>query len=295
MPLYTDAELEKLLNDTAIDGVPFDGIGSSGLGDLSDLINAITTGTISEEIGDFLEDGLTKFGARYRGPNLHFYTDHAPQESGDEYFEPKKLYFYYLKFDENGALICRVFSDEINKIGAKTGPDIEDRIKTEIKTKISIWLKAPLCQREINTNDLEALTLDNIGWNKPCYLAFMLDAEGWELFQSHSGNNAIHFSKQPTVGGQATCSNKFNCFCNSFIDTVNGSRPILFVANRHISNTTGQPRKDYDTTKDLYKFDLFYRVSTNPKTYSDPENPTPETEKKLTLIIDPTGTNFGPP
>lgn len=296
MPLYTDQELQDLLNNTSNVEVPFEGGEPFGGFNMSDFIETLNLVNISEEFGDILEDSLTKFGSRYRAPNLHFYTQRTPQEIVSHPFEPKKLYFYYLKFDTDGSIISRIFSDDINPTHLQTSSNNLPTIKQQMNSKITYWLaNNPTGQTNINQNGLESLTLDNIGWNEPCYLAFMLDAKGWDFFRSSDSHNALHFSKQPTTGNRTTNSNKHQCFCNSFIDSQIGPRPILFVENRHISATTGEPREYDDPTRDLYKFDLFFRVSTSPKTYIDPQNPSDETEKKITMIIDPTGTNFGPP
>ncbi len=306
MPLYTDKELSDLLtldSDTNKANVPLAGNATSSLIDLiKDLIPSNFT-INNEEMGDILKKLLLTIGGRYEASNFHHYTEYPPNEKVSHPFKPEKLYFYYFKFDTNGALVSRVFSANINCNSNYTDSGHINEIKNEILGQVKIWLNnKPLDQQSIGKGELESINPDEVIWNRPCYLAFMLDEEDWSFYHHENKNHALHFSKQiiPSQIGEIetkgeSCSNKHKCFCNSEIIKPSKEHSILLVENRHISCATGEIRKYNDKNPDVYKFDLIFRVSTSPKTYIDPQNRTPETEKKITMVIDPTGTNFGPP
>lgn len=314
MPLYTDAELEKLLNDSYNNntkGVPWNSSERPSPIELLEWLKSLFTGSAKEEFGDGLKKLLLRFGARYEAPNFHHYTEYNPNMSVQSTFVPKKLYFYYFKFDHNGALISRVFAADINTNKKEVGGENGKEFDAEIIDKITSWVSNnPENQCAPSKNDLIEINPDKVLWREPSYLAFMLDEDTCEFHQSGS-NNALHFSKQVLpefievmdhknkieTNGE-TCSNKHKCFCNSRILNSKSLRPILLVENRHISFRTGEIRCENDDSYDIYKFDLLFRVQTSPPTYPNDlprDQQKPENSKKLTMIIDPTGTNFGPP
>ena len=306
MPLHTDEELDDLLTrDKGTDkaNISLAGIETSSLIDLIRNLTSSNFNINNEEIGDQLIKLLLTVGGRYEGPNSQLYTEYPPNEMVSHPFKPEKLYFYYFKFDTNGALVSRVFSANINTNSNYTDSDHINEIKNDILDRVKSWVdKNPIGQQAIGKGDLKYINPDEVIWNRPCYLAFMLDEEDWSFYQHKNKNRTLHFSKQiipRQIGDIQTtgesCSNKYKCFCNSEIIKLSKKHSILLVENRHISYATGEIRKYGDENPDVYKFDLIFRVSTSPKTHIDPQNRTAENEKKITMVIDPTGTNFGPP
>ncbi len=303
MPLYTDEELQELIEDAENEQLP-----SINIDEIIEFASSMDFNFPNDRVDELTERYRFRCSKKYIGPNLQTYRGCPPSHEKKGKYKAEKLYFYYMKFEESGALKSLVFSKDM------AFSDNENDIKNDITKQIDVWLNTindPNTNPDANTSVTSYPS--EIQWNKPCYLTFMLDNEDWKFFYSkryRTGangltkvNDSLHFPENENNGIKYRRNNN-HCFRNSFEITTNGNnKKVLCVENHHTKYSNGKPR-EYITTSngevrsdppDHYKFDLFFRVSTSPKTYIDPQNPSNDTEKKITMIIDPTGTNFGPP
>ncbi|MEP3052007.1 MAG: hypothetical protein ABJP48_04605 [Erythrobacter sp.] len=238
----------------------------------------------------------------YPGPGGRTYPVLAPwtpRKRPDPADRAKTLYFYYLKFGEDGSLKS-YFSQ----------PDIPSRgdILSEIDTLVTSEINSA---RELPTS--QSVNIENREWSKHSYIAVYLDNSAWELIdvsaqllvldaegkpaepiagKGNARSSSLHFPVAEVGShGEMKKSLRNRTFFNAMNRTVTlqeGDARYLLVENLHLDPKNGRPRKKPSNGSNLpdddYKFDVFYRVAI--------PNSNPGT--KLTMIVDPAGRNLGP-
>ncbi len=185
----------------------------------------------------------------------------------------KRIYFYYIKFDSNNRLICREYEFP-SKNGLEHSEDIGEALLMEtLERYLDDVSNAPLtCE--------DSFGFDDVKWHGPSYLAFLFDEDGWDYLKNSKGvYDALHFQNFDKYWHNKT-------FYNAKVLTVSEKR-ILICENYHfkaLPSGQGPARRENDKGDD-YKFDIYL---TAPLCSRD-------ADRKTTIVIDPTGTNFGPP
>ncbi len=134
---------------------------------------------------------------------------------------------------------------------------------------------------------------DDTKWEGPSYLAVAIDAEGWDFFDEKRGgkyvNKSLYFSEaDPSDEARSVSHCKNATFFNAVTLREGVDLPILQVENHHLKYGTKRRRETTDRDDwDHYKFDIYFQVGVEP-----PAGGTDE--RKLTMVIDPTGKNTGP-
>lgn len=189
----------------------------------------------------------------------------------------KGVYFYYMTFDSaTSSLISYVYHDADKVADART---------------LNAWIE------DARQGGKGAMTRnpDDVEWKGPCFLAFAMDAKGWS-FVDEAGtdrrvNKSLFFHEVDLPHGTSKIPHRKN-------ETFFGARtlgpkadgtllPVLVVDNHNMKYGTSRSRRAGDEP-DHYKFDIYFHVGFNPPIGKGAD------EKKLTLVIDPTGKNTGP-
>lgn len=167
-------------------------------------------------------------------------------------------------------------------------------------------------KNEISSVDLEKIAKDlaidarngvephevgfkNMSWDNPCYICFMMDAGDWEFHFADEGKtsiDALHLSSR--IGGYYANRTFYNGSHYNFNLAAPGDAPInrtvLWCENHHLTGgLENRPRENGDAPEN-YKLDLIFRVRHDPPLY-DPNGQ----ELRETVVVDPGGTNTGPP
>ena len=259
-----------------------------------------------DELVEFLEGRFfgrtekTKFDAKlaidefleikkYRGPNLRIYPGKPTyNQPGQVKQDIEWLYFYYFAFDKKNRLFCKFFSEKLQTKNIFPESRIIYLID-DARKLVSLAQSDPV---------------DNVKWEHPSFMVFMLDTEGWVFFEEEKSDEQSAYLHQRTrVENHSLCFAEYDNFKKNqsffnaetievFPNSENGK--ILVATNYHVDPRNNRPRRrDANGNKpdpDDYKFDLFFRVGLA----SPGGRPPVDTEPFLTLIIDPSGKNTGP-
>jgi hypothetical protein len=205
---------------------------------------------------------------------------YATVPTGYEAQAMQGTYFYYFAFEPPSmAAICYIFESKENATSAD----------------YNRWIAEARRKRE---KGVASDSPDDVEWNRPSYLAFTLDAENWSFFDEKKGkkriNKSLYFNKVTLPkGGNRIEHRKNTSFFNAEtlqpgVDGVD--LPILQVQNHHLKYGRKRRRRPDECDKwDHYKFDIYFRVGFQPPLTDENGD-----ERKLTLVIDPTGKNTGP-
>jgi hypothetical protein len=191
--------------------------------------------------------------------------------------EPHVVYFYYLRFDTDGMLTtaCKAYTD---------GPDPDrpapnariphDRVPAIIK-----WLA--LKARKPGT--FPAADLDNMRWDHKSYIAFFVDETSWQLHKRPDGKSAVVFNTNGSAGPNLSFFDAADVDVEMPISgtTRVDTRTAIYFVNHMKRDAEGNDLRDEDQP---FQFDMFFNV-----TFAGA--PT----LKTTVILDPGGTNDGPP
>lgn len=194
-------------------------------------------------------------------------------------FTPHVLYFYYMRFNSDGKIHIthQLYTDGPDPSRpVPNAPIPHDRVPDIIKT---LALRA----RPTGGGVFPYADLNNLVWDHKSYVAFFVDEKDWRLHRRSDGKAAVAFNVNASGGPNLSF---FDAKDELFEMPITGSadtdfRSAIYFVNHMKTNAEGDDLPDEDQ---LFQFDMYFDV-----TFSG------SPDLKTTVIIDPGGTNNGPP
>lgn len=194
----------------------------------------------------------------------------------------KRTYFHYYSFDPAS----------MQAISYLYQHDGEDPVTAE---QYNEWIADARTKRARGEPSIDP---DDVSWDGPAYLAFVMDVPGWSYFEANEGNTCVNKSlcfDKVTLRkhGKDVEHRKNTTFFNAITlphkDPDGADLPILRVENHNFKYGERRPREIRDRDQaDHYKFDIYYRVGLTSSRAGEDEG------RALTFVLDPTGKNTGP-
>jgi len=238
---------------------------------ITSFSNFLPPENFEEKTTEFLESN------RYQGPGPWEYNGRPPSGPGGPSFDPAMLFFYYLQLDHTGALRLGVYK-EVTK-----GKLTDRQLKSLVES---------LAQKGRNGLAPDFNNFEKAEWHGPCYIAFFLDVESWNYHYQEGKNFSLHFidRKENQIGThpQYHANETFHNARDLTFDLEGSNKKALLVENYHMiaDGTRRRGTGPVEDDPESYKFDIYYQVKLR-----QPDG----SQKVVDIIVDPTGTNFGPP
>lgn len=196
-------------------------------------------------------------------------------------YTPHCVYFYYVRFDHNGAL-------RVDHYFYIDGPvdDPSEWKQIDYDDMPDIIAKLARNGRPDTYKDPPKLpqhNFENIVWKRRCYIAIFVDEANWKLHKRANGAGAIVFN---TDKGSTPNSSFFDAadIEIDMSDTGDGSdmRSAIYFVNHLTCETGGSV--GHEQNRSEYIFDVYFDVA-----FADPA------AEPAKIVFDPGGTNQGPP
>lgn len=193
---------------------------------------------------------------------------------------PKCLYFYYLRLEPEGTItIWKHFWSHTDRDDPTKRIPIEPRDLPGIIEERAIFARA---------NPPSATNGVGVGfgdtWKYRSYIILFVDEDSWKFHEKGDAKDPVVF----LVGDGKTPNHSFYDADDYIIKMDNPNPNITKKINctsvAMINHMKDINEDDLKNQSEVYHFDLFFEVAS-----SSPNTPT------ITVIIDPTGTNQGPP
>lgn len=191
----------------------------------------------------------------------------------DQFEAPTSLFMIYMKFDEFGKLAVRQlrFDDfDFPANGGRTLDEAETDLLAEARAAIGAHLEGSNFQGMI--------------WQRPYFITFVIDNEGWEFYWGEGLHEAIRFLERKDAAHDVKIYEKENhTFFDAKEDIALASLGDAFrVANYH----RDQNGPIIGKVKREYCFEIYLKAI-----FKDAGGP----DTHITVLIDPDGQNQGPP
>lgn len=191
---------------------------------------------------------------------------------------PRFIYFYYLTLGDDNKL-------RVDHYHYNMGPDLKNPVEWDPIPHDKVPPILDELTRQARPGGggvpLPDHNFQNVKWTRRSYIAFVVDEPSWNLHKRSSGNSAVVFNVDKP--GEPN---------HSFFDALDievrvatsargfDTRSGVYFVNHMTKDSEGTP---LDRSETMF-FDMYCAVN-----YDDPFA-TP-----VTVIVDPTGTNQGPP
>ena len=201
-------------------------------------------------------------------------------------FNPKKLYFYYIKFEDGVLKPLRCFESCTETDVAAKEVEILDHIRNRRFDRLSNILGMDLNETTFIDNRASATAMA-----EHSYLTIYLDNEDWELAWDPQTNSVplILFNVKKATSPGKPFKENYSFFTPIRVDQGRGQgvRIRNYMATnklgQQIPSAGGGPRK-----YDKYTFDIYVKAPMADITTNAPK------ADKFYMIIDPDGQNQGP-
>lgn len=201
-------------------------------------------------------------------------------------YTPWTIFFYYIRIDTDGKLrVDHYFYPEGDPAKYYETPpngwsEIHPNDLPEIVEKLAINARPSTTIK--NPPKLPDHNFNNIVWQRRSYIVFFLDEEHWHFHKKGNGNSAIFFNE----GKESTPNHTFYDGMDLTINMPDGAggttpRSAVAMINHMKENEKGDIL--YNGSQ-KFVFDIYLRV-----VFAQPD------PNRLTVILDPGGTNQGPP
>jgi hypothetical protein len=225
--------------------------------------------------------------------DLHGYSIYERREFSDQWPEPKRIMFIYMRVNKNQTLVVDQYVDQIRD--GETIETAENRLLKNARP-------GPSDGSKIKDPDRWAIEFDEVsfGW-EPCYVSFVIDEEHWK-FHPWPGNEfeeTVVFRKNKLLmkpdatGALQPVEYEFLpnwSFFNFERGNIYGRQSIRFVNFMRIDEE-GSPLPEKPVVDDPaelpkweYCMDIYVAA---PYTYTEGQRP----DKWLTLVFDPPQNN----
>lgn len=243
---------------------------------------------LQEKLTDFvkLQNNLTDVIYHHK-----FYLNDHPATHRKKDPDLTRIYFYYMKFNKKNKIACKEYIFPKASTPHKTHINESDML-----TQITKFL-GKARNDKIKCNDSDGF--HEIKWRGPSYLAFVFDEKDWDFLVKEKDDkteacDGLHFRNLEGFSNNKTF---YNAKIIEICPEKGRRKKVLICHNFHYKapgqthpadkNTPPRPRRNNDET-DRYKFDLYLKAPVCAQG-------TQAGKTQETIIIDPTGTNFGPP
>ncbi len=281
MPLYTDEELQELIDNSHFPYVD----------DLDNLNKNLN------KFADKIQNNFTDVIYHHK-----FYLNDHPATYREKAPDLTRIYFYYMKFNKKNKIVCKEYI-----FPKPCTPHTTHIDETEMLTQLRKLL-GKARKEKIKCNESDGF--QGIEWRGPSYLAFVFDEKDWDFLTKEKNDKTVicdglHFRNLEGFSNNKTFYNakiieicpkkghrKKVLICHNFHYKAPDQKPITDQnmedgVETKSEKDTGNPRtQNHDP--DRYKFDLYLKAPVCTQTSK-------EGKTQETIIIDPTGTNFGPP
>lgn len=198
-------------------------------------------------------------------------------------YVPHCIYFYYVRIDNNGKLRIDHYLDADGPLDDPTQwrpipySSVPERLHAlAINGRPGTEVKDP--------PKLPNHNFDGIKWRRKSYIAVFLDEVNWRFHTRDGGKAAWVFKAEPPMTPNHSFFDAKDVkltLPNSFTGRTD-SRSALYFINHMKRNEAGDDLIEGD--EQVFEFEMFLKVQ-----FAE------ATTNTLTVILDPTGTNQGPP
>lgn len=223
----------------------------------------------------------TRLSERQRGTNHDVYDKRLKLKYPWQPFTevPKILYFYYVRVNNNGTLYV-TFQEYAD------GPDPNNPTPNVPIPYVNMEnIVKILASRARPTGGSMGVAVDlgNMVWDHKSYIALFVDEANWRFHKRDDGKAAIVFNVSDTTEPNVSFFDAEDLEIEMPINDGSSTtdiRTAIYFVNHMKANTDGDDLQD----DQKFKFDMFFDVDFT-------GNP----HLSTTVIIDPGGTNDGPP
>jgi hypothetical protein len=246
---------------------------------------------MNKALATFIEEfeASQRSGDPAAGDNDSIYDQKLKKDKPKFRYKPRCMYFYYVRLEPEGTLTVRhYFWPNVDPLKPDEWQPIEVGDLREIVTK-----RAQNARDEGQDPPVDpppSINFSNIVWRHKSYVVIFIDEDKWTL---HKKQN----KKPPVVFNLKEGSTPNHTFYDADDFDVDMPVPgyaakkmkcsVVYFIN-HMKREGGDDLEEDDGPngdgREFYHFDLFFEVAT-----------TQGTNASMTVIIDPTGTNQGPP
>ncbi len=197
--------------------------------------------------------------------------------------EPHCIYFFYIRFNENGALKVDHY---LYFEGPENDPSQWAKIPyDQVDAKVEYLARNARPLGAGNPAPLPDHNFENVVFNRKCYVAYFLDEANWSYHSRAVAENRYGVVYNQAKAGGAPNTSFFDAKDVSFAMTsTSGIETIRtgVVLINHMKDDRGQDLGAAAQQK--FAFDMYFDVQ-----FVDPS------DSRLVVVFDPDGTNLGPP
>jgi hypothetical protein len=214
---------------------------------------------------------FTQNVVEFSKPTGHGDSIRDPKMGQPGYDPPDYLYLVYLSFDGVSNLIVRQLVKEI---------------RSSIKDS-----EEELFQEARDDTNIEARNFEDLVWDYPCYITFVIDSEDWAFYWRNNPNHdPIVFLKEKALRNNTPPpppydeNYSFYDAVHTYVEDRDGKRHDAIRFVNYLRDQNGPLQTPQDVR--YYCFEIYLEAP-----FARPMRPV----NRITILIDPDGQNQGPP